>query len=105
MNIKREFKYAVLKDLDTKVLEMTYVNSDLISLKWSWNFMIILPNIDNRLKSHDLSLIASQMSSDEIDVTIPKFKAEFRIKLEEKLFANCLIVFMKSVIWFLLVSD
>lgn len=85
MRMKKYFNYAILDDLDATALEMQYANSN-------FTFLILLPNnrtglaaLETKLKNYDLSQITAQMRSEEVDVSIPKFKVEFKINLNEVL--------------------
>lgn len=85
MHLKKRFNFAELEELNATALEMRYFNSN-------FSFVIILPNnrtglheLETKLKNYDLSQISSQMVLQEVDVTIPKFKAEFEINLNEVL--------------------
>lgn len=90
MRIKKRFNYAVLDDLDATALEMEYAKSN-------FTFVIVLPNsrtgltdLETQLKNYDLSQITDQMRSQEVDVTIPKFKVEFKINLNDVLKKACI---------------
>lgn len=85
MRMKKHFNYAILSDLDATALEMQYANSN-------FTFLIILPNnrtglaaLETKLKNYDLSQITARMRFEEVDVSIPKFKVEFKINLNEVL--------------------
>lgn len=90
MRIKKRFNYAVLDDLNASALEMKYANSN-------FTFVIVLPDsrtglpeLETKLKNYDLSQITDQMRSQEVDVTIPKFKVEFKINLNDVLKKACI---------------
>lgn len=85
MTIKKKFNYAVLDRLDATALEMKYANSNI-------SFVIVLPNtrtglsaLEKKLCDFDLTKITDEMYSQEVDVTIPKFKVEFEINLNDVL--------------------
>lgn len=85
MHIKKKFNYAVLDKLDATALEMKYANSN-------FSFVIVLPNsrtglskLESELKNYDLAQITNKMHNTEVEVTIPKFKIEFEINLNEVL--------------------
>lgn len=85
MHIKKKFNYALLEDLDATALEMKYANSN-------FSFVIVLPNsrtglsaLESKLKNYDLAQITDTMHKQEVEVTIPKFKVEFEINLNEVL--------------------
>lgn len=91
MYIKKRFNYVVLEDLDATALEMKYANS-------SFSFVIVLPNsrtglpaLEAKLKNYDLAKITEQMNKVEVEVTIPKFKVEFEINLND--------VLKKVIVW------
>lgn len=83
---KRKTKLNVannLMDLDAQALELAYFNSNL-------TFLIILPKnrtgliaLENHLKDYDLTKIFDQMSINEINVKIPKFKVETEVNFNE----------------------
>lgn len=85
MTIKKKFNYAVLDKLDATALEMKYANSN-------FSFVIVLPNhrtglakLESDLRNYDLGKIVDDMYEQEVDVTIPKFKVEFEINLNDVL--------------------
>lgn len=89
MTIKKKFNYGVLDDLDATALEMKYANSN-------FSFVIVLPNsrtglpaLESKLHNYYLAKITQQMYSQEVDVTIPKFKVEFEINLNDVLKKVC----------------
>ncbi|XP_017838180.1 serine protease inhibitor 42Dd isoform X2 [Drosophila busckii] len=83
MNVKARFRYANLPNLDASALEMPYKDSDL-------SMLIVLPNtktglsqLEEKLRSTPISLITEQLRSTEVQVKLPKFKAEFQVELSE----------------------
>lgn len=79
------FNYADLDDLNAKVLEMPYVNSNL-------SMLLILPNeidgldrLESQLADYDLNHIVSKVSRTKVDVFVPKFHIEFDVDLKEPL--------------------
>lgn len=85
MHNKKRYNYGVFDDLDATALEMKYANSN-------FSFVIVLPNsrtglsaLESKLKNFDLAKISEQMYSQEVQVTIPKFKVEFEITLNDAL--------------------
>jgi len=80
------FKYGEISTLDAKVIELPYQNSD-------WNMLVFLPNRDDgladleqRLSGKDLSsLVATGLSSQKVEVHLPKFSVAFGVNLEEPL--------------------
>lgn len=85
MHSKKRFNYGVFDDLDATALEMKYANSN-------FSFVIVLPNsrtglsaLESKLKTFDLAKISEKMYSQEVQVTIPKFKVEFEINLNDAL--------------------
>lgn len=92
MTIKKKFNYGMLEDLDATALEMKYANSN-------FSFVIVLPNsrtglsaLESKLLNYDLAKINEQMFKQEVDVTIPKFKVEFEINLNDVLKKVCDLV-------------
>lgn len=85
MHIKEHFNFGYLQDLDAQAIELKYAKSDI-------SFLVILPNkrtglsaLENSLKNYDLSEVSKNLYSQEVDVTLPKFKIEFKIELKEAL--------------------
>lgn len=79
-----------LKDLDAHSLELGYLNSNFI-------FLIILPKkrtglleLEDRLKDYDLTKVFDQMSIQEINFKIPKFKVETEFNFNEILKNVCI---------------
>lgn len=82
MHIKKRFNYGVFEELDATGLEMKYVGSDI-------SMFIILPNKKDGLKkleadlgSVDIASLAERLHSTEVNVSLPKFKVEYEIKLK-----------------------
>ncbi|XP_061394172.1 serine protease inhibitor 42Dd [Musca vetustissima] len=80
-----KFQYGEFDNLDAKVLEMPYENSDL-------SMLIILPNkvdglakLEEKLKGVDLNEISSKLETEDVDVMLPRFRIEFDIDLKEPL--------------------
>lgn len=78
------FAYSV-GGFDASALEMKYANS-------KFSFVIILPTnrtglgaLEEQLKNYDLSNIIDEMYPTELYLRIPKFEAEFEIKLNDVL--------------------
>ncbi|XP_073846038.1 antichymotrypsin-2-like isoform X7 [Musca autumnalis] len=85
MHISERFRYGEFPELDAKALEMPYKNSDL-------SMLIILPNsrtglvdLEEKLKTVSLHDLTSKMSSNKVNVDLPKFKAEFEMELSDVL--------------------
>lgn len=90
MTAKDYFNSTNLIALNARALELKYANSN-------YSFMIILPDnrtgltdLESKLKYVNLADVASQMSFDEIEVTIPKFNIEYEIKLNDVLKNVCI---------------
>lgn len=91
MTTKNYFYYSPIPELNARLLEMNYANSN-------YSFVIILPNcigglpgLEATLNNYDLgNLIRERIFSEEIEVTIPKFKIEFDIKLNDVLKKVCI---------------
>lgn len=92
MNVIESFNYAALNYLDATALEMSYVNSSI-------SFVVILPNqqitlgaVQQKVQNYDgcaWSRITSNMKERRVNVTMPKFKNEFSINLNEALKNVC----------------
>lgn len=85
MSAKEYFNSANLIALNARALELKYANSN-------YSFLIILPDnrtgladLEAKLKYVNLADVASQMSSDELEITIPKFSIQYEIKLNDVL--------------------
>lgn len=85
MYVKQDFKYGQLSDLDASAIELKYDGSDI-------SFLIILPNkrtglaeLEGKLKNYDLKKVSEELYKTEVEVTIPKFKVEFEVKLKPTL--------------------
>lgn len=105
MHNKKKYNYGVLDDLDATVLEMKYANSN-------FSFVIVLPNsrsglsaLESKLKNTDLTNIFEQMYTQEVEVTIPKFKVEFEISLNDALKKVCGFFSHMSACFFTKVLD
>lgn len=79
-----------LKDLDAHSLELGFLNSNFI-------FLIILPKkrtglleLEDCLKDYDLTKVFDQMSIQEINLKIPKFKVETEVNFNEILKIVCI---------------
>lgn len=85
MHLRRGFKYANLEALDATAVQFPYMGTAI-------SFIVILPNkrhglseLERKLNSHDLEDIIDQMHKAEVDVTLPKFKIEHEVKLNDVL--------------------
>lgn len=81
MNIKQNFRYADLPNLDATALELPYDNSDL-------SMVVVLPNkrtglsqLEEKLRNINLEQITDNMRTQEVRVKLPKFKSEFSVDL------------------------
>lgn len=80
-----DYRYAQLDDLDASALELKYAESDI-------SFVVVLPNsrtglpaLEAALKNYDLANITGQMYKQKVEVTLPKFKIEYEISLNDVL--------------------
>lgn len=78
---KAPFNFGDLEDLDARVLELTYANSN-------FTFLIILPSkrtglddLENRLKDYNLTKLFDKMTINNATIHIPKFRVETEIHL------------------------
>jgi len=85
MHVKQYFRYGEFPDIDAKGLELPYKDSDM-------SMFIILPNLrtglaklETNLKNVDLNALSRNMFRQEVDVSIPKFKIEFKLSLVDTL--------------------
>lgn len=89
MSIHREFNYGYLDDLEAETLEMKYANSNFSMVFVLPNSVTGLPAVETKLKSYEFKTIVEKMEPENIDVSIPKFKVEFDIKLNDALKNVC----------------
>lgn len=85
MHIKEGFQYAVLDELDATAVKFPYIGTDI-------TFVVILPNkisglseVEDKFKDFDLSKLDENLNTAEVDVSLPKFKIEFEIQLNDVL--------------------
>lgn len=85
MHLTKKFYYKEDENLDAKVLEMPYTNRDV-------SMIIILPNkrngiaeLEQKLADVDLTKITENMYRPEVVVSLPKFKIESTIQLNDPL--------------------
>lgn len=83
MHIEAQLNYGVLPELDASALEMKYDGSDFSLLTVLPNSRTGLSALETKLKNYDLNKITDQMSVKLVNVTIPKFKVESEIKLND----------------------
>lgn len=85
MFMDSDFNLAFVDDLDAKVLELNYAESNT-------SFVIVLPNnrtglaaLETKFKNYDLTKIVDQFDLGRVEVMIPKFKIEYEINLNDVL--------------------
>lgn len=90
MHLTEEFNYGVLPELNASVLELPYFDSEL-------SFLVVLPNnrsgltaLEAKLNHYDLTQLKDKMQKQWLNVTIPKFKVESEIKLNDVLTNVCI---------------
>lgn len=83
------FKFAHLKDLGAKILELKY---KIANDGTDYSFVIVLPNkrvdlsaLATDLQNYDFKQIITKMRRQPVDVKIPKFKIEFDLSLNNML--------------------
>ncbi|KAJ8931826.1 hypothetical protein NQ314_015222 [Rhamnusium bicolor] len=88
MRSKREVYYKSDSYLNAKVLELPFNNNDL-------SLVIVLPNkettiaiLEDNLRGWDLVNITDNMSKQEVDISLPKFKIDYGLALSEELDEN-----------------
>lgn len=79
------FENAVFEDLDATAVQMRYVNSN-------FSFIIVLPRsieglsaLETKLNNFNLTKIADKMKRKWVELSIPKFRIEFDINLNDVL--------------------
>lgn len=82
---QENFNIADIPELGASAIEMKYDRSQ-------YSFVIVLPysifglaEVESKLHNIDLQTIINRMRMDEVDVSIPKFKIEFDINLNQVL--------------------
>lgn len=105
MNKKDDFYYGAFPDLGFTALSLRYNNSE-------FSFLILLPNerdglaaLEAQLDKIDLNDISSQLSSQEVNVHIPKFKIESAFGLKDTLSQVCLFFLLIFIIIVVVVVD
>lgn len=83
MSIKERFRYADLPSLNAAALELPYKDSDLSMLIILPNSKTGLPALEEKLRSTPLSVITQALHKTQVQVKLPKFKAEFQVELTE----------------------
>ncbi|KAH8279261.1 hypothetical protein KR026_005089, partial [Drosophila bipectinata] len=83
MSVKERFRYADLPSLNAAALELPYKDSDLSMLIILPNSKTGLPALEEKLRSTPLSVITQALQKTQVQVKLPKFKAEFQIELSE----------------------
>lgn len=85
MHIKKDFRYIQIPSLKATAIELPYKDSDLVML-------IILPNektglagVESGIESLDLEVLFKNMARTEVEVSLPKFKVEFEMKMKTPL--------------------
>lgn len=90
MNVKDYFYHTMITDLDAHALELKYANSNMSLITVLPNNRTGLSELESKLQEFNLASITSNMYSEEIDVTIPKFTIEFQSNLNDVLKNVCL---------------
>lgn len=93
MEIKESLNYGNFPELDASVLEMKYIDSDFSLLTLLPNSHTGLSALEAKLKNCDFHKITDQMRVQLVNVTIPKFRVESEIKLNDILKAVSGILF------------
>ncbi|KAL9708133.1 hypothetical protein quinque_011651 [Culex quinquefasciatus] len=82
---KKHFRYGKFDELGLSALELTYSDGD-------WSMLILLPNerdglakLEGNLQNIDVVDLLSRMRRQEVEVFLPRFKAEFELDLTETL--------------------
>lgn len=85
MFMDSDFNLAYVDDLDAKVLELRYAQSNT-------SFVIVLPNnktglatLETKFKDYDLTKITDKFYLGRCEIMIPKFKIEYEINLNDVL--------------------
>lgn len=86
MTVKNKFNYGENDELESTVLELQYLNSDI-------SLLIVLPKnrnglqeVEKKLSSDfDLANVLDQLSLTQVQVSLPKYKVEYKVDLVEVL--------------------
>ncbi|XP_037923512.1 antichymotrypsin-2-like isoform X4 [Hermetia illucens] len=84
-NNKAHYPYGVFEDLDAAAVELPFRDEDLAMLIILPNSKTGLPSLEAKLRSMDLFKLRQRMHSEEVIVSMPKFKIEFSIELNDVL--------------------
>lgn len=83
--LQEHFRYGEFPNLDAKGIELPYKDSDM-------SMFIILPNkrtglaqLEKQLNEIDLPNLTKNMYRSEVEVSLPKFKIEFKVSLVDAL--------------------
>lgn len=86
-----DFKYAKLDDLEAAAVQMGYQGSN-------FSFIILLPHtidglsaLETKIKNFNFTKIIDAMQFQWVELTVPKFKIEFDIKLNDALTNVCFV--------------
>ncbi|KAH8297231.1 hypothetical protein KR044_007638 [Drosophila immigrans] len=85
MHQEDKFKYVELPELDARACQLPYESSNI-------SLLIILPksttglqDLQQKMKSIDLSDIERRMTTEDVEIALPKFSLEFDLDLKETL--------------------
>ncbi|XP_018570328.1 inter-alpha-trypsin inhibitor heavy chain H3 [Anoplophora glabripennis] len=81
MKRKGEFYYKYSPTLHAKILKLPLANSNI-------SLIVVLPESEtnlNQILSHDLTLLTNNMTKEEVDVSLPKFKMNETLQLADSL--------------------
>lgn len=85
MHVKAHFKFGYFEDLDATAIELPYVDSNV-------SFIVVLPNkrdglslLEAKMKEYDITKLTQQLYRQEVEVTLPKFKIEYEVNLNNVL--------------------
>jgi serpin B len=83
MNERKHYRYGNFDELNARVLELEYENSDA-------SFLIVLPvsrtglsDVEAKLNDIDFNDIASKLDTRDIELSLPKFRIELQLDLNE----------------------
>lgn len=86
MNIEGFYRFNFLNDLNITVIEMDYINSNLSMVIVVPYSRIGLSALERNIKNQNLAtIIRNLMETDEVEFSLPKFKIESEIKLNDVL--------------------
>lgn len=83
MEVKSNFKFGELPELDATAVELPYQNSDLAMLIILPNKRDGLRNLESKLTPQNILDVSKQLQTTEVVVKLPKFRIESEIEMKD----------------------